>query len=99
MFQCDRRNVHNAMAVKLSREVESKGFRLTKELVNEGKVVRHDRETWSEDQPSTEPENELIRAHGIEAFAKWHLNVVATQIWGGQIELLLYKATLFFAFR
>jgi hypothetical protein len=43
--------------------------------VSEGKVVRDDRDAWSEDQPSTEQENEFIRAYGIEAFAKWHLGI------------------------
>jgi hypothetical protein len=59
------------MAVKLSR----KGFEFAKELVSEGKVVRDDRDSCSEDQPSTEQENEFIRVHGIEAFAKWHLGI------------------------
>jgi hypothetical protein len=33
------------MAVKLNR----KGFEFAKELVSEGKVVRDDRDAWSED--------------------------------------------------
>ncbi len=37
--------------------------------------MRDDRDSCSEDQPSTEQENEFIRVHGIEAFAKWHLGI------------------------
>jgi hypothetical protein len=59
------------MAVKLNR----KGSEFAKELVSEGKVVRDDRDAWSEDQPSTKQENEFIRAYGIGAFAKWHLGI------------------------
>ena len=59
------------MAVKLNR----KGFAFGKELVNEGRSVRGERDAWSEDQPSAEQENEFIRAHGIKAYAKWHLGI------------------------
>jgi hypothetical protein len=59
------------MAVKLNR----KGFEFAKELLSEGKVVRDDRDAWSEDQPSAERENEFIRVHGFEVYAKWHLGV------------------------
>src|SRR5258708_2244510 len=60
-----------AMAVKLSRS----GFSLAKKLVREGGLVRDDRDAWSEDQPSAEEENRFIHAHGIKAFAKWHLGI------------------------
>jgi hypothetical protein len=59
------------MAVKLNR----KGFEFAKELVSKGKVVRDDRDAWSEDQPSAEQENEFIEAHGSEVYAKWHLGM------------------------
>ena len=59
------------MAVKLNR----KGFAFGKELVIEGRSVRDERDAWSEDQPSAEQENEFIRAHGIKAYAKWHLGI------------------------
>jgi hypothetical protein len=60
-----------AMAVKLKR----KGFGFGKELVNEGRFVRDQRGAWNEDQPSAEEENEFVRAHGIRAYAKWHLGI------------------------
>ena len=59
------------MAVKLNR----KGFEFGKTLVSEGKVVRDERDAWSEDQPSAEEENEFVRAHGIRVYAKWHLGI------------------------
>jgi hypothetical protein len=59
------------MAVKLNR----KGFAFGKELVNEARLVRDERDAWSEDQPSAEEGNEFIRAHGIKAYAKWHLGI------------------------
>ena len=59
------------MAVKLNR----KGFAFGKELVREGRLVGDERDAWSEDQPSAEEENEFIRAHGIKAYAKWHLGI------------------------
>ena len=59
------------MAVKLYKP----GFDYAKELVNEGRVVFDDRDAWSEDQPSTQQQNEFIRQHGTNEFAKWHLAV------------------------
>lgn len=61
----------NAMAVKLSR----KGYQHARELVARGKIVRDERDAWSEHQPSTQEENEFIRAHGFREYAKWHLGV------------------------
>jgi hypothetical protein len=59
------------MAVKLNPS----GFTFGKERVSEGKVVRDERDAWSEDQPSAEEENEFIRAHGFKVYAKWHLGI------------------------
>jgi len=59
------------MAVKLNR----KGFEFGKTLVSEGKVVRDERDAWSEDQPSAAEGNEFIRVHGYEAYAKWLLGI------------------------
>jgi hypothetical protein len=59
------------MAVKLNRT----GYDYAKELVEKGKVVRDERDAWSEDQPSTAMENEFIRLHGFREYSKWHLAV------------------------
>jgi hypothetical protein len=59
------------MAVKLNRA----GYDYAKELVGKGKVVRDERDAWSEDQPSTAEENEFIRLHGLREYSKWHLAI------------------------
>ena len=59
------------MAVKLSRTA----FDFAKELVAQGKVVRDERDAWSEDQPTTSMENEFIRLNGFREYAKWHLGI------------------------
>lgn len=59
------------MAVKLNRAA----YDHARDLVNEGHVVYDERDAWSEHQPSTEQENELIRRHGYEEYAKWHLGI------------------------
>jgi hypothetical protein len=59
------------MAVKLHRA----GFDHAKMLVQEGKVVRDERDDWSEHQPSAEEENEFIHKHGIREYGKWHLGI------------------------
>ena len=59
------------MAVKLSRTA----FDFAKELVAQEKVVRDERDAWSEDQPTTSMENEFIRLNGFREYAKWHLGI------------------------
>jgi hypothetical protein len=59
------------MSVKLNRA----GYGYARQLVDEGKLVRDDRDAWSEDQPSTAMENEFIRLHGFREYAKWHLGI------------------------
>lgn len=59
------------MAVKLNNT----GFEHAKKLIEEDHVVLDDRDAWSEHRPSTEKENEFIRSHGFEEYAKWHLGI------------------------
>ena len=59
------------MAVTLNK----KGFDHAKSLIDEGKVVRDERDDWSEHQPTTEKENEFIRIHGFAEYGRWHLGV------------------------
>ncbi|MDO7883360.1 hypothetical protein [Antiquaquibacter soli] len=42
-------------------------------LVKKGKVVRDERDDWSEHAPSADDENSFIDKHGWEDFAEWHL--------------------------
>lgn len=59
------------MAVKLNRAA----FNHARELIDQGKVIRDDRDAWSEHQPSTREENEFIRRHGFTEYGKWHLGI------------------------
>ena len=59
------------MAVKLNR----KAFEHAKTLVLERKYVYDERDDWSEHQPSAEDENEFIRVHGLDEYAKWYLGI------------------------
>jgi hypothetical protein len=59
------------MAVKLNRA----GYDYAKELVQKGRVVRDERDAWSEDQPATAEENEFIGLHGFREYSKWHLAI------------------------
>jgi hypothetical protein len=59
------------MAVKLNKQA----FSYAKSLVTEDKVVLDDRDGWSEHQPSADEENDFIREHGFEEYAKWHLGI------------------------
>jgi hypothetical protein len=59
------------MAVKLNRT----GIRHARSLVRDGKVVRDERDAWSEDAPSAKDENDFIDEHGWGEYSKWHLGV------------------------
>jgi hypothetical protein len=59
------------MAVRLNKNA----FEHAKTLVSEGRVVLDERDAWSEHQPSTQEENDFIKAHGFAAYGKWHLGI------------------------
>jgi hypothetical protein len=59
------------MAVKLNQT----GLRHARSLVRDGKVVRDERDAWSEDAPSARDENDFIEKHGWGEYSKWHLGV------------------------
>jgi hypothetical protein len=59
------------MAVKLNE----KAFRHAKQLIRDGKVVRDERDDWSEAAPSADDENSFIEKHGYAEYSKWHLGV------------------------
>jgi hypothetical protein len=63
------------MAVKLAVRLNESGFDHAKELVKHRRVVRDERDGWSEHQPTAEQENEYIKSHGFTEYAKWHLGV------------------------
>lgn len=59
------------MAVKLNR----RAFQHAKDLISEGRFVYDERDDWSEHQPSAQDENDFIKRHGFEEYAKWHLGI------------------------
>jgi hypothetical protein len=59
------------MPVRLNR----KAFDHAKGLVNEGKLVRDERDEWSEHRPSTRKEGTFIRLHGFDEYGKWFLGI------------------------
>jgi hypothetical protein len=59
----------------MAESLNQNGFEFAKGLVHNGKVVRDERDDWSEHQPSTEEENEFIHLHGFAEYAKWHLGI------------------------
>ena len=50
-------------------------FAYAKRLIQEGHMVADKRNAWSEHQPSAEKENEFIRLHGFDEYAKWYLGI------------------------
>ena len=59
------------MPVRLNRSA----YDHARTLVEAGNAVVDERDAWSEHQPSTREENEFIAAHGMRAYARWHLGV------------------------
>lgn len=59
------------MAVKLNK----RSLDYAAPLIKEGRVVKDQREAWSEHQPSAEKEDEFIREHGLGAYGNWHLGI------------------------
>ena len=59
------------MAIRLNETA----LRQARSLVRDGKVVRDERDAWSEDAPSAEDENDFIEKHGWGEYSKWHLGV------------------------
>jgi hypothetical protein len=46
-----------------------------KQLTTGGRVVIDRKGGWAKDRPSIELENEFIRVHGFNEYAKWHLGI------------------------
>jgi len=59
------------MSVKLNTTAVGQA----RELIEAGKVVRDERDDWSEAAPTSEEENAFIEKHGWGEYAKWHLGV------------------------
>lgn len=59
------------MAIELNRPA----LKHARSLVPEGKVVRDERDDWSEAAPSAADENDFIEKYGWTEFSHWHLGI------------------------
>jgi hypothetical protein len=59
------------MTVKLN----SKALAHARSLVTDGKVVRDERDDWSEHAPDAAKENQFIEHNGYAEYANWHLGI------------------------
>lgn len=50
-------------------------FRHAKDLIRDGKVVRDDRDAWSEDAPTPDEENGFIESNGWSQYSRWYLGL------------------------
>lgn len=56
-------------------ELNHPALRNARALVREGKVVRDDRDAWSEAAPTAAQENRFIEDHGWTQYSHWHLGI------------------------
>jgi hypothetical protein len=59
----------------MSAKLYQKGYEQARELVEHAKMLRDERDDWSEHRPSAADENEFIRRHGFAEYGKWHLGI------------------------
>ena len=59
------------MTVKLN----SAALAHAKQLIKKGKVVRDDRDAWSEAAPTADQQNHFLDRHGMAEYSKWFLGV------------------------
>jgi hypothetical protein len=62
---------HSHKSIKLNETA----FLFAVQLIKQGDAIGDRKGEWSEDRPSTDQENEFIRAHGFGEYAKWHLGI------------------------
>ncbi|MCR2785256.1 MULTISPECIES: hypothetical protein [unclassified Microbacterium] len=59
----------------MSIELNRPALRHARALIRDGKVVRDDRDAWSEAAPGADEENAFIERAGWTEYAHWHLGV------------------------
>jgi hypothetical protein len=59
------------MAVKLNNSA----FKHATKLIEQGKFVFDEKDSWSEHQPFARDENEYIQEHGFDEYGKWYLGI------------------------
>ena len=56
-------------------ELNEAALRHARALVRDGKVVRDERDDWSEAAPSADEENDFIDKQGWTEYSHWHLGI------------------------
>ncbi|MEI5582887.1 MULTISPECIES: hypothetical protein [unclassified Agromyces] len=59
----------------MATRLNETALRHARSLVRDGKVVRDERDDWSEHAPSADDENRFIEKEGWAAFRHWHLGI------------------------
>jgi hypothetical protein len=60
-------------------ELNEAALRHARALVRDGKVVRDERDDWSEAAPSADEENDFIDKQGWTEYSHWHLGIDKTE--------------------
>jgi hypothetical protein len=60
-------------------ELNEPALRHARALVRDGKVVRDERDDWSEAAPSADEENDFIDKQGWTEYSHWHLGIDKTE--------------------
>jgi hypothetical protein len=63
----------------MSIELNTPALRHARSLVTDGKVVKDERDDWSEAAPTADEENSFIEEHGWTEYSHWHLGVDRTE--------------------
>jgi len=56
-------------------ELNEPALRHARALVRDGKVVRDERDAWSEAAPTADEENSFIERNGWTEYSHWHLGI------------------------
>lgn len=59
----------------MATRLNETALRHARSLVRDGKVVRDERDDWSEHAPSADDENRFIEKEGWAEFRHWHLGI------------------------
>jgi hypothetical protein len=54
-------------------------FAFAVQLIKQGHFIADGKGAWSKNRPSTDEENEFIRVHGFNEYAKWHLGIAISK--------------------
>lgn len=59
----------------MSEHLNDRALGHARELVRSGKVVRDERDDWSEHAPGTQEQNDFIDSNGWGDYGLWHLGI------------------------